>query len=364
VDKARAVLDVKTKLCFATSVAEAAIIGKTAVLAIKHLAEAAKGASAVASDPSLSRPITLSVGNTARTMVELLEAVKLYHQQPSYDPKSQSRLAQASDNVDAALPSILSALRKLPGMAQMGPIDGDLVNLDAQAAIELRKCAQVIEESAKKLLAAKPPARALKTPGVLDKLDVTDAILDSATAIARATGSLVSSAAKAQHERTERVDGRNTAKYSNDPTWAQGLISAAHDVSGSVQSLVIAANDAAHGRASEEALVASAKSVAVATAHLVSAAKVKADPDSATQRSLTAAAKAVANATSELVRATQTISFENPSEVVIGVEGIPLGKKLEIEQRMKIIQLERMLEKERDRMAAYNRAKYAAAAKK
>jgi hypothetical protein len=49
-------------------------------------------------------------------------------------------------------------------------------------------------------------------------------------------------------------------------------------VAGTVKDLVTAANAASQGKAEEEALVASAKGVAAATARLVFASRAKADP--------------------------------------------------------------------------------------
>jgi len=283
------------------------------------------------------------------------------------DPTTQPRIEQASEKVASGVNALVQALRKLPNSEHVTLQDAS-IDLDAKAEQELMKCAKIIEEAAKTLLAAKPPPREKKTPGVIDKMDINDAILDAATAIARATGSLVQSAAIAQRERSEQK--RQTGnRYQNDPTWANGLISAAQQVSGSVQSLVVAANDAAQGNAQEEALVASARSVAAATAHLVAAAKAKADPNSQAQRNLSNAAKAVANATSQLVSAAnkagqfQDEAEEDDSAAALTNFSTAAGKKQELEQQMRILRLEKELEKERVRMAGLRKAKYADARK-
>jgi len=107
---------------------------------------------------------------------------------------------------------------------------------------------------------------------LLDRIDIDTAIIDATQAIANATGILVQHAYTAQRERVEkkRQPGQ---RYRNDPTWANGLISTSHGVADSVQSLVKAANKAASSNVDEEELVATARGVAVATAHLVSASK-------------------------------------------------------------------------------------------
>jgi len=237
-------------------------------------------------------------------------------------------------------------------------------DLDKVAEEELRKCADIISKAAATLLAYKPPPREKKIPGVLDQFDINEAIVKAAQAIASATGTLVSNAYDAQRERVE-LKYKNPAKagrYANDPTWANGLISASHSVAGSVQALVSSANNAAAGKAEEEALVASARSVASATAHLVSASKAKSDPNSKAQQSLTSAAKSVATATSQLVTAagqaaqfTEQEEESDPNQFNFGSAG---GKAKELEQQTLILKLEKELERERKRMMNMRKAKY------
>jgi len=331
---------------------------------VEHLVNAAKGASALSNDPAVQKGITQNAGGVARSVVDLIEVGKLNRT----DPQTQPRLEQASEKVAGAVNGLVMALRKLPNSEHITLQEAG-IDLDAKVEQELLKCAKIIEEAAKTLLASKPPPREKKTPGVIDKMDINDAILDAATAIARATGTLVQTAAIAQRERSE-MKSKPGAKYQNDPTWANGLISAAQQVSGSVQALVVAANSAAQGEAEEEALVASARGVAAATAHLVAAAKAKADPNSQSQRQLSAAAKAVANATSQLVQAANKAGQwkdeeEGEDEEAAGALNFSTaaGKAKELEQQMRILRLEKELEKERVRMAGIRKAKYADAKK-
>ena len=135
--------------------------------------------------------------------------------------------------------------------------------------------------------------------------------------------------------------------YRRDPAWAKGLISAAQAVAGSVKSLVTAANGAASGNAEEEALIASAKGVAAATARLVYASRTKADPFSPTQKSLSAAAKSVASATKQLVeaaRSAQQVSDQIEAKPDWDGMGETEKKKQELEQQTKILKLAKELE--------------------
>jgi talin len=364
VKAAREVLQVTSDMAFASTQADTMQAGKAAYSAIDHLVNSSKGASALSQDPAVQKGVTVAAGGTARSVVDLIEVGKLNRN----DPQTQPRIEQASEKVAASVNALVQALRKLPNSEHVTLQDAG-IDLDAKAEQELIKCAKIIEEAAKTLLAAKPPPREKKTPGVIDKMDINEAILDAATAIARATGSLVQSAAIAQRERADQKRNQPAgSRYQNDPTWANGLISAAQQVSGSVQSLVVAANSSAQGNVEEEALVASARSVAAATAHLVAAAKAKADPNSQAQRNLSNAAKAVANATSQLVSAANKAGqFQDEEEeddsVALANFSTAAGKKQELEQQMRILRLEKELEKERVRMTGLRKAKYADAKK-
>jgi len=151
------------------------------------------------------------------------------------------------------------------------------------------------------------------------------------------------------------------SKYQNDPTWANGLISAAQQVAAAVQQLVKAANAVVRGEQGEEALVACAMAVAQATAHLVAAARAKSDPDSVSQRKLQEAARAVTKATTELQAAAKAVSdFAELKEVEeddlnsFGVSGIQQS----LEQQTLILGLEKQIEEERKFMLNKRKAKY------
>lgn len=126
--------------------------------------------------------------------------------------------------------------------------------MDSIAEQELLKCAQIIADAAKTLLQARPKTTK-KIPGQIDQQDINDAILEGAGAIATATGQLVQAAAVAQQERMKMLkEAPGQKKYMADPTWANGLISAAQNVAGAVSQLVKSANESVEGKAQEEGL--------------------------------------------------------------------------------------------------------------
>jgi len=290
----------------------------------------------------------LLVISNIQAMIELLEVAKLSRSDDANLPKLENVSAKVTNHTN----QLVEALRKLPNAQNVTLEDKD--DLDKVAEEELRKCASIIAEAAKALASAKPERKTPKIPGVLDRIDIDTAIVDAAQAIANATGILVQHAYSAQRERVEkkRQPGQ---RYRNDPTWANGLISASHGVADSVQSLVKAANKAASGNADEEELVATARGVAAATAHLVSASRAKADPNSTAHKSLSDAAKAVATATSTLVTAAAkagNLADEAKAEedAINTPFGGAAGKAKELESQIKILKLEKELERERQRM--------------
>jgi len=358
IEAAREVLTATAEVVFASNQAEVIQAGKGSFLAIEKVLTRAGGASRLARDDKDGQQINQAAAQVAQTMCQLLETGKLNRQ----DEATQPKLEQASGLVTNSIYAMVEALKKLPG-AEAVKLEDTKNDLDKVAEEELRKCADIISQAAQTLLNYKPPPREKKIPGVLDQMDINEAIVKAAHAIASATGNLVSNAYEAQRERVEnKYKNPGRARYVNDPTWANGLISASHSVAGSVQALVKAANQAAQGKAEEEALVASARAVASATAHLVSASKAKSDPNSKAQQSLSNAAKAVATATSQLVaaagQAAQFAEEEEEEDVNKYNFGSTGGKAKELEQQVRILQLEKELERERKRMLNMRKAKY------
>jgi talin len=352
---AREVLTSTADLVFANDQGSLIEAGNTAYNSVEKLLAVSAGAARLSSDDNVQKGIKDASIGIGRAMVDLLEVAKLNRA----DNNTMPKLDNASAKVTTATQQLVEALRKLPN-AQNVTLD-DKGDLDKVAEEELLKCANIIKEAARALEAAKPERKTPKIPGVLDRIDIDTAIVDAAQAIANATGVLVQHAYGAQRERLEkrRQPGQ---RYRNDPTWANGLISASHGVADSVQSLVKAANKAATGMADEEELVATARAVASSTAHLVSASRAKADPNSASHKNLSDAAKSVANATSCLVAAaTKAGNLAAEAEAQEEIANLSFGgaasKAKEMESQIKILKLEKELEKERMRMLAMRKTK-------
>jgi hypothetical protein len=68
--------------------------------------------------------------------------------------------------------------------------------------------------------------------------DVNDAILESTRSVGSAAEFLIQAAASAQSERNERIVNSNE-RYNDDVLWANGLISAAQQISSTIRTLVL-----------------------------------------------------------------------------------------------------------------------------
>jgi len=227
-----------------------------------------------------------------------------------------------------------------------------------------------LKDALAKLNAATEAARQRATEKGMDleEQNITEAILEASQAIAKATGVLVHAATAVQREFSNLVkEPKSGSVYKRDPTWAQGLISAARTVAATVKHLVKAANDAAQGNSSEESLVVAAQAVSAATTQLVTASTVKADPNSENQRKLRDASTRVAQATSQLVTAAKTAAaweHEKQQEDEERKYNLTDNKIKEMEKQMEILRLEKDLEKARSQLGTMRKAEYVGAGEK
>jgi len=350
---AREVLRSVGKFSYSTLPAEIIAAGKEIQVNTKKFMAATKGASELSDDGDVQQGLILAGVNTTRDITELLEAGKATRD----DEGVSEKLEKISGKVAASINTFVYALKKLPNTDDI-QLEQPNNDLDSLAESELLKCADIIAKAAETLRSYRPPPR-VKLTSVVDSQDISEAILDAAMAIAQATGQLVQTAAVAQQERT-KVNKKQGSTYHTDPMWAQGLVSAAQSVAASVQQVVKSANSAASGSADEDALTASAKAVATSTAHLVSASRAKADPNTETQYKLRAAAKSVNDAKDSLVIAASTATEFNRPEDVIEIPDITSakGKVMEMESEMKVLKFEKDLEVARRQLAAMRKQRY------
>eukprot|EP01126_Amoeba_proteus_P043019 TRINITY_DN4695_c0_g1_i19.p1 TRINITY_DN4695_c0_g1~~TRINITY_DN4695_c0_g1_i19.p1 ORF type:complete len:639 (-),score=181.52 TRINITY_DN4695_c0_g1_i19:115-2031(-) len=273
-----------------------------------------------------------------------------------HDEATKINISTASNTVSSAINQLVTQLKLLPEAKDVVIDEETQEDLTAVAETELQKCARLIEDASKMLTNLKPRTT---TGGFVGQDHVNEAILSSARAITSATHKLIVNAEDAQLKR-KQTDVEN--RYNVDPTWANGLISAAQSVAANVGTLVQAANASVEGQTQEAVLVATARAVAQSTAHLVAASKAKSDPFSPEVLALSEVAKVVANATSQLVEAAHNAAKfqeeEEEEQQGLRFTGDRLNNVLIMEQQMKLQRLEVELQKERRALAAMRRAKY------
>jgi talin len=339
-------------LVFATNQEELVLAGQKAAVATEKVLNSGKAASK-AGDAAVQAEIAKASEAFARSMCALLDIAKANRQ----DPAAQAKVEDASSDTSNSIQNLVTALRKLPDSSNLSLDEGS--DLEDLATSELQKCAKVIEDAAAALAKARP-VRKVVDPNIIDEEAITDAIMAAAIAITQATAILVASAATAQGERAKTLATPAGKKYRNDPTWANGLISAARGVAGSVKQLVGAANAATQGKTDQEVLIASARSVAATTAQLVTASRVKADPNSPAQQNLGNAAKAVTAATGKLVSAAQSAAqWKEEAEAAMDDDlGFAGSTKAKFDQQIRILKLEAEIERERKRLASMNKKEY------
>ena len=310
-----------------------------------------KGITRLAKDASTKKAIPEAAATTVKAMTHLFDSVKNQGGRLS-TVIGQQRLSESSEKIADAIAEVLAALSKLPGADKVVVED----NVEEKAEEELNQTAKVLESAANalaKATAASAPKETITT-SELEQMQLSDAILESTKAIIAATSSLVKLSANVQKDITAKEKASGNKKlnkfYRKDSIFAEGLISAAKAVGTTIQQLVKSANSTAQGTLEEEALIASTKAVSAATAQLVSASKVK-SPDNPNQGRLQDAAKAVASAASMLVSSAQAAAEKKEEEERAKRTDKHTGSIIqEMEQQMKILKLEKELEKARQQM--------------
>lgn len=319
----------------------------------------AKGIAAMLEDLGLKNGLMNASKGAADALAAFLVAVQEIvgtvpnGQQLSMINREDARIRGLLDALEAAANATLAAQRQAALNQRPG------IDLEDIAEKELLAAAKMIEDAA----AALEAQRSKRAPSSLTgELNVEESIMAAAMAITAATQGLVKAAADAQHERVVKgkVADPSQAKYHHDPTWIEGLISAARAVAEATRQLVGVANDAFQGKIDDAALIAASKAVGSSTAQLVAATRSKSDDIfSKTQTNLDNAAAAVTRATQALVRAAKNNQEQDYEAMSLKRnETIAAGIKAEIEQQARILRLEKELEGARRVLHGMNKSKY------
>jgi huntingtin-interacting protein 1-related protein len=243
-------------------------------------------------------------------------------------------------------------LEKIVGSKLQGKLEGDLADAVAR---EMTHAAKAIEEASKRLhelMARQGP-----------NLNVHSAILQAAVAITTAISNLIKCATESQQEIVSQNKGSSTTTqfYKKNNKWTEGLISAAQSVATATVYLVEVADGLVQGTHSWEQLAVAAQDVGVSTTQLVAAARVKATLYSKTQDRLEQAALAVREATKLLVKAAKDaskLSAENQARETVGKMSKHEAKVKEMEQQVRILELEKLLGTARFTLGEMRKAGY------
>jgi len=348
------ILKIVSKVIYSGTQQEVAEAANESVDVVDKLLNYAKALSKKAPDDSVATQLMTATNKSAELLCTLLETTKLNKN----DPASQAKLETVGEQVTQAVNQIVAALKKYPRQMDIS-LTAKGENLDQTAEKELMKTHKIIEESVKKLENMRPAPS--KTPGSMD--EANNGLIDAAITASKATGFLNQCALHAQKERA--AYGQTKAGYIPDQVLINGLLTATHGVSTSVQGLVGSSNTCIKNKAQngeEEGVIASANAIATSTNHLFSASRAKADHNSKIQLQLQQAIKNVAQATAKLVQAAQTYTvlaetaIENDSMAGVDVAGVGVRKELEFQ--IKILQLEKALQREKNLQSTMKQAKF------
>jgi len=306
-------------------------------------------------DAKTAKTVLEAAKAAAQSQQKLMDVAK-YYRVDSLEAQEQMRVADV--DIMAKLQAFIEKARALPDGADLDLNEDQLAKLAEQ---ELLNAAKQIEAAAQRIMTIKTNVDDL-LPESMRQAEVTEAILEAARGITRAAAQLVQAATVSQKELAAKGRADKSANpYKKDPAWAQGLISAAREVAGTVDLLVNCANDAAQKKAGEEHLVAATRQVAAAVARLVSASKVKADSSSQSQQKLELAARSLTGATSKFVEAARQHTVVE--EEIKAKDRPPISeadaKKRVIEAASQLNALEQGLTSARQNLARFREVGYA-----
>uniref|UniRef100_A0A6B2KWR4 I/LWEQ domain-containing protein n=1 Tax=Arcella intermedia TaxID=1963864 RepID=A0A6B2KWR4_9EUKA len=289
----------------------------------------------------------------AKSLCDLLDVGKA-----NRDPSTTKDLEYCSNNVSQSLYNLMEAAKV--------PHDDMILNLSAEnfddiTQVELQKCLSKLN-LAVKILNTK---RASLPPNDPSQPDTNKAIFDGAQAILQASTKLVGAAASVQEERRKREGKgiRTKALYHTNSVWANGLVSAAKNVTGYAQQLIDVSSKISDQSLveNEVELITTARAVASATTHLVAASRVKSDPNSISQRNLDKISKSVQDSIDQLVSLVQKIletTNENSTDTMPLDYSTVAAKSTEFEHLVKIQQIEKQLENEKRKLMQLRKSRY------
>uniref|UniRef100_A0A3P9IYE3 Huntingtin-interacting protein 1-related protein n=1 Tax=Oryzias latipes TaxID=8090 RepID=A0A3P9IYE3_ORYLA len=230
---------------------------------------------------------------------------------------------------------------------------GDLVDKEMAAT------SAAIEEAVRRIDEMMKQAQK-DTSGV--KLEVNERILNNCTGLMKAIRMLVKASTDLQKEIVESGKGAATIKefYARNSRWTEGLISAAKAVGWGATEMVESADKVVLHTGKYEELIVCSHEIAASTAQLVAASKVKADRHSQKLPVLQQASRHVNEMAANLVASTKSGREHLEDKDPMDFSGMSLIKlkKEEMESQVKLLELETLLENERQRLGELRKKHY------
>ena len=309
-----------------------------------------RGCTRLTNDKEVSSALQLAVRDVAQVSIALLDSVK---QHRGDRPETQKGVSDMSNRLADSIMQLVDATRKLPGAEDLELDENDL---ESVALKELDAASRKITAATQRLLAMQTPREGVD----IDTHNIHAALIDAAHAVGQAAKVLIESATAAQKELiAQGRTSKTPSPYRKDPAWAQGLISAAHEVAGTVEDLVMSSNKAVEGDGGEEGVVAAVRMVGGATARLVNASRVKVDSGSRSQQRLESAAKTVTKCTRDLAEAAKLATAHKSDVQMEKSFKTFAGKRAwELQAQTEIAKLEMELEGARRRMFKTRKDEY------
>jgi len=282
---------------------------------------------------------------------------------------------QAKARLDAdAARAAQQASQQSQNAANSGPVDFDTVTNDGlKSAMAALAAATAKLKTVKGGSPAELRRKALKRSGIhstKEGLDPKVLVMNATGDVATALRNLLNAARMAQDQRVEnnRTGVNKDEVYHKDPTWSEGVVSAAKSVVGTMEQLIEASTNK---DLDDDLVITLAKSVTASTAQLVAAERVRGDPDSDATKFLLMSAKGVAAATTELISKTREASQVQPFSANKPMEEKATDKKIlneggaqtsdkvkELETALRITRLEKELLAARSDLVGLRRDKY------
>lgn len=356
---ARAVAQSAGPLVFSSSQDELLEGAQRGLRCVEDLLAHVKGAAK--NFPAVGAELSENSRKVASAMNALLDSVKANQTGKG----TVDQVIFASSGLNTGLEQLVGSVNKMPGGKDLKLVS--TTDLDATVNKELAAAADLIQSA----LGSLPKrARSASSAGdntgfrledIINEETLNDAIVSTARSIAEATGSLVMSCRQAQSERSRNPAAK--AKYHRDPTWANGLISAAAKTAAGVNRLTISANNCVAGKVDEEQLITDARFVAVCIKQLMVSARTKEDIHPQLQESIQNASREVAKCTSDFVEVAQKAgdfkeqrdTRKRRASTRFGIAGSIVQK---LEQQAAILRLEKQLEDARKGLTQLNAADY------